>query len=251
MRHLLKKLLPSVAVALTVTGSSLPMPARAQTYPIDCAILLCLSGGWPASVPCSHARAEFIRRITPWPVEPPLQIWRCPMGASYEIERLPSATDRIFDALFRTDDIRPRQSFPTTHHSPEAIKEAAVLSIDETSDELVPVDFALRLVQDRADIDISGPEFDFVRSIRVFDVRFASQRVAGENDECRRHALVYLGTYGTQGEFSWALSAPTALPDAHIGLEGWGSTCPNINNRSIFVDWRDHEGNYGFEQVNY
>lgn len=50
MRHLLKKLLPSVAVALTVTGSSLPIPARAQTYPIDCAILLCLSGGWPASV---------------------------------------------------------------------------------------------------------------------------------------------------------------------------------------------------------
>ena len=38
---------------------------RAQTYPIDCAILLCLSGGWPASVPCSRARAEFIRRITP------------------------------------------------------------------------------------------------------------------------------------------------------------------------------------------
>lgn len=84
MRHLIKKLLPSVAVALTVTSSSLPLPARAQTYPIDCAILLCLSGGWPASVPCARARTEFIRRITPWPVEPPLQIWRCPMGASYE-----------------------------------------------------------------------------------------------------------------------------------------------------------------------
>ena len=55
MRHLLKKLLPSVAVALTVTSFSLPAPARAQTYPIDCAILLCLSGGWPASVPCARA----------------------------------------------------------------------------------------------------------------------------------------------------------------------------------------------------
>lgn len=32
MRHLFKKLLPSVTVALAVTGSSLPMPARAQTY---------------------------------------------------------------------------------------------------------------------------------------------------------------------------------------------------------------------------
>ena len=36
---------------------------RAQTYPIDCAILLCLSGGWPASVPCSRARAEFIHAM--------------------------------------------------------------------------------------------------------------------------------------------------------------------------------------------
>jgi hypothetical protein len=251
MRHLIKKLLPSVAVALTVTSFSLAVPARAQTYPIDCAILLCLSGGWPASVPCARARAEFIRRITPWPVEPPLQIWRCPLGASYEIERQPRESDQIFDALFRTDDIRPRQSFPTTHHAPEAIKEAVVLSIEETSDELVPLDLALRLAQDHADIDISGPEFNFVRSIRVFDVRFASQRIAGENDECRRHALVYLGTYGTQGEFSWAVSAPTALPDAHIGLEGWGSDCPSVNNRSVFVDWRDFEGTYGFEQVDY
>ena len=48
MRHLFKKLLPSVAVALTVTSSLLPMPARAQTYPIDCAILL-LAGGTSAS----------------------------------------------------------------------------------------------------------------------------------------------------------------------------------------------------------
>jgi len=103
MRHLLKKLLPSVAVALTVTGSSLPIPARAQTYPIDCAILLCLSGGWPASVPCARARAEFIRRITPWPVEPPLQIWRCPMGASLETAPAADSADRIFEVFFQNN----------------------------------------------------------------------------------------------------------------------------------------------------
>ncbi|MGX0877895.1 conserved exported hypothetical protein [Roseovarius sp. EC-HK134] len=237
--------------ALAFAHIFLPKSSRAQSYPIDCAILLCLSGGWPASVPCSRARAEFIRRITPWPVEPPLQIWRCPMGATYEIEPRPRRTDRIFDALSPKDDSRPRQSFPASHHTPEAMTGAAVWRFDETSDELVPVDFALHLVQERADVDISGPEFNFVRSIRVFDVRFASQRLAGENDQCRRHALVYLGTYSTQGEFSWALSAPAALPDAHIGLEGWGSDCPNITNRSVFVDWRDYAGNYGFEQVNY
>ena len=55
---------------------------RAEAYPVDCAILLCLSGGWPASVESAQARAVFIQRITPWPIEPPLQIWNCPMHAS-------------------------------------------------------------------------------------------------------------------------------------------------------------------------
>ena len=231
MRHLLKKLLPSVAVALTVTGSSLPIPARAQTYPIDCAILLCLSGGWPASVPCARARAEFIRRITPWPVEPPLQIWRCPMGASYENDRLQNNAGGIFEALYRTDSRRPLQSLPV--------------------DNLVPTDFTLRLVQDRADIDISGPEFNFVRSIRVFDVRYARQHESGRDGDCNRSATVVLGTYGTQGDFSWQRSSITALPEAHVGLERWGQNCPGIYHRSVFVDWRDYDGNYDFEQVNY
>lgn len=242
-----KNLVGMLLAALT----SLPSSSQAQSYPIDCAILLCLSGGWPASVPCLRARAEFIRRITPWPVEPPLQIWRCPMGATYKIERQPSTADRIFDALFHSDDFRPSQSFPANQRACDAVSEPVVWRFDETSDDLIPTDFSLRYVQDRADIDISGPEFNFVRSIRVFDVRFASQRVAGENDECRRYALVYLGTYGTQGDFSWAVSAPTALSDAHVGLEGWGSDCPSLYNRSVFVDWHDYAGNYGSEQVNY
>lgn len=250
MYFLTKKNVLLFVTALAFALILQPKSSRAQSYPIDCAILLCLSGGWPASVPCTRARAEFIRRITPWPVEPPLQIWRCPMGASYDIER-PSGPGRMFDAFFQTDDVRARQSFPANHRVPDARTEPAAWSFDKTSDAFVPVDFALHLVQDSADIDISGPEFNFVRSIRVFDVRFASQRVAGENDECRRFALVYLGTYGTQSEFSWVVSAPTALPDAHIGLEGWGSDCPSVNNRSIFVDWRDFKGTYGFEQVDY
>ena len=75
--------------------------ADAQTYQIDCAILLCLSGGWPASVPCARARAEFIRRITPWPIEPPLQIWRCPMGVAFEVDPSQTDTQRFFDIAMR------------------------------------------------------------------------------------------------------------------------------------------------------
>ena len=248
MRHLLKKLLPTVAIALAMTTTSLPMPARAQTYPIDCAILLCLSGGWPASVPCARARAEFIRRITPWPVEPPLQIWRCPMGASFETAPAANSADRIFEAFFQSNSTGPRQSF-TAHDTADPFM--AAWRIPETPSDFVPADQALRLIQDRADIDISGPEFNFVRSIRVFDVRYARQHESGRDGDCNRSATVVLGTYGTQGDFAWQRSSITALPSAHIGLERWGQNCPGIYHRSVFVDWRDYEGNYGFEQVNY
>ena len=103
-------------------------------------------------------------------------------------------------------------------------------------------------------IDISGPEFNFVRSIRVYNVTYASQRESGgELDrECNRHFSMRIGTYGTQGGFYWSRgSSPSQLPEAHVGLERYGEHCPGIFHRSVFVDWRDFEGNYGFEQVNY
>ena len=43
----------------------------------------------------------------------------------------------------------------------------------------------------RADIDISGPEFNFVRSIRVFDVFIDDD---GDDGDCSRYARVRLGS---------------------------------------------------------
>lgn len=243
-----------VRLSALITSFALFEPAdrvHAQTYPIDCAILICLSGGWPASEPCARARAEFIRRITPWPVEPPLQIWRCPMGVSHQSDHSGGVAGRMYDILFDDAQRRWRKQIEFAPLEWINMPQPAFLRRSGVERGQLQGDLALQLAQDRADLDISGPEFDFVRSIRVFDVRIASQRLAGENDECRRFALVYLGTYGVQGEFTWQLSSPLAVPVAHLGLEGWGEECPEISNRSVFVDWRDYEGNYGFEQVNY
>lgn len=60
-------------------AAALVSAPKADAYPIDCAILLCLAGGFPTSAECTAAKVELIRRITPWPVEPPLQLWNCPM----------------------------------------------------------------------------------------------------------------------------------------------------------------------------
>ena len=155
--------------------------------------------------------------------------------------------NRIIEALLQGHE-------PPPHFTTPPVDQAA-LGQDRLGpggwDNLVRVDYAIHLAQDRADIDISGPEFNFVRSIRVFDVRHAWQRESGQDGDCNRSATVVLGSYGTQGDFSWSASSPGALPAAHVGLQGWGEHCPVIWHRSAFVEWRDYSGNYGFEQVNY
>ena len=249
MRNKLARLaIATIVGALFLTGTA--NKTVAQTYPIDCAILICLSGGWPASVPCARARAEFIRRITPWPIEPPLQIWRCPMGASYYPGSDQASGPRIYDIRLEGTDPLP-ESFPDASPLEWNTPILAVSHISDTLIRQLPDGLALQLVQDRADIDIRGPEFNFVRSIRVYDVRYARQRESGPDDDCNRSARVVLGTYGTQGDFAWQTSSPTALPEAHTGLERYGDNCPTIYHRSVFVEWRDYTGNYGFEQVNY
>ncbi|EPX76526.1 hypothetical protein [Litoreibacter arenae] len=262
------KLTPhALAVGLaTVLTTGGPVPANAQSYQIDCAILLCLSGGWPASAPCARARAEFIRRITPWPVEPPLQIWRCPMGAAYKTDPDSLTSERIYEILLELDQSAPLQSFPVDDAgnqvtgSDQSLASApaptfpkplpAVLHVTGNDATPLPEGFTLKLAQDRADIDISGPEFNFVRSIRVFQTQ-AGQRASGEEGECNRYASVRLGSYGTQGDYGWTGSSIDALPDAHVGIERYGDHCPDIWHRSVFVEWRDYVGNYGYEQVNY
>ncbi|WP_232962803.1 hypothetical protein [Paracoccus tegillarcae] len=201
----------------------------ASAYPIDCAILLCLAGGWPASAECAAARAEFIRRITPWPIEPPLQIWRCPMGASLET---PRPSDRLWSI---STTVLPAQSY-------------------NQENELAR-DLALRIATGpKADVDISDPIYDFVRSIKVYDIDW-SQRVHHSSDDeyCwRSRSRARLGEYGTQGDFTWArfdiLAAPHWL-DANIQPD---SPCEAAGRfRGVGVEWTDYFGNHGFEVVRY
>lgn len=193
------------------------MPAAA--YPVDCAIFLCLAGGWPASPECSHARAVFIARITPWPIEPPLQIWNCPMRASFRSETGPMA--RLFDISVR------RELVP-------------MISIPE-----IPLD--LQLVQDRADVDVSDPAFDFVRSIRVFEITYHQRR--NSDGDCVSQGIVYMGSYGQQGEYSRRRSSIATVPlasDFDVPDQ-----CRDYRHRSVFVEWRSYGGTYGHEEVHY
>ena len=202
MSSLFSKQILGVMLAALLSIVS-PQPAKA--YQVDCAILLCLAGGWPASAECAHARAVFIRRITPWPIEPPLQIWRCPMGVSMNV---------------------PLQTHPS------------------------PVQLILAQISEGggADIDISGFEFDFVRSIRVWDVRHYSHQRRGRDDDCSERFYMRLGSYGRQGGFGWQNTNPDAAPSWVLPSRG----CSSGNwRRGVGVEWEDHEGNHGYEWVAY
>ena len=49
-------------------------PQKAQAYDIDCAIILCMAGGFPPSAVCARAYRKMIQRITPWPSLPPFGV---------------------------------------------------------------------------------------------------------------------------------------------------------------------------------
>ena len=245
-----------IAAVVAIAGTASPAPVVAQSYPIDCAILLCLAGGWPASVPCARARAEFIRRITPWPVEPPLQIWNCPMHAAFRIGPDDPAAERLYDLALNPDNL-PRQSsaaLPAEVGIRPSLGEfetsrPAVLRLTEATRARGATQ--LRLAQaaatGSADIDISGSEFDFVRSIKVWHVEY--RHFENRNGDCNEYDRTLLGSYGRQGDYRWARSSAHVAP-AWMGIN---LVCTQQGGmfRAVGVEWIDHQGNAGHEMVRY
>lgn len=246
---MLKKLARTIRLALLSTAAGLLSPLPASAYHVDCAILLCLSGGWPASAPCAHARAVFIRRITPWPIEPPLQIWRCPMRAAMNSAPGETTGERLYNFAFAE---APLQSVPGDLYWNDAL---ALPAVERSNDRKNASPAALlHLAQQvstdngTADIDISGPEFDFVRSIKVWNVMHYSHVSRGAEGGCEEESRITLGTYGTQGEFGWTPSGPAPVPIWVIPSRA----CSSANRvRAVGIEWTDVQGAHGYEVVRY
>lgn len=227
-------------------------PMQASAYEVDCAILLCLSGGWPASAECNHARAVFIQRITPWPIEPPLQIWRCPMGAAMNEGPAIVPSERLRKLA---EAGTPMAVFPASLPLKSAQEWGATKAVFERGNDDTIVSELLHRgsaeiseENGTADFDVSESEFDFIRSIRVWNVLHYSHRKVGRNEECREQSTIQLGTYGTQGEFRWDPSEPGRVPDWVIPSR---SCEPGSYARVVGVEWTDFQGNHGYEAVNY
>lgn len=221
---------PWLAAAIIVP-SQIFSSNPAQAYPIDCAILLCLAGGFPASTECTAARAEFIRRITPWPIEPPLQIWRCPMNASLE-DKTPA--ERIWSISATTLPLQTQKPQP------------ALMS--ELADQIAS--------NAGVKVNFSAPTYGFVRSIKVYDIdwyAWPGTTSDGDRDVCHRtRARSRLGSYGVQGDFDWTGLTITAAPawlDMNLHPDGPCEAAGRF--RGVGVEWTDYFGQHGFEVVRY
>ena len=96
-------------------------------------------------------------------------------------------------------------------------------------------------------MDISGHEFDFVRSIKVYDIQFSQHE--NSDGDCNRSDSTRLGSYGMQGDYGWTRSNAGAVPVASAFSPPNG--CGSYSYRAVFVDWHDYLGNYGSEEVKY
>lgn len=240
-----------VSAALLISFTT---PAPAEAYPVDCAILLCLAGGFPASIECAHARAVMIARITPWPIEPPLQIWNCPMRIEYRrpADGRGKATPVLQDVslpLWRGRKPKgwtvplPVQSTTISEAWSSSVGPATGFSVDNAGAALP----ALIPVQDRADVDISDPSYDFVRSIRVTNIEYSQLR--NHDGDCNSTTYVRLGLYGAQGDYAWRRGALSDVP--RVSAFAPRAFCGEYRFRSVILEWRDTSGDPGFEEVTY
>lgn len=200
--------------AVLAAAASFTFGPPAAAYPVDCAILLCLAGGFPPSEPCLRAKVVMMQRIMSFPFQPPLQIWNCPLRVSVGASRQEPVVS----------EIGMRGNGDWAGNSGQLITPIA-----------------------GSDLDISGPEFAFLRSLRVTRIQYRQQ--AGKESTCTRDARVAVGRYDNQAEFAWEVGRTSDIPKASAFRPASG--CAPYAYRSIMIDWQDVEGGYGFEEVRY
>ena len=150
------------------------------------------------------------------------------MGVGYSPRNDREPMDRLFD-------IEPDWRLPRQILLDHEVRVSGKQS-DDRPKALEAINFYLaQAVGSGADIDLSGYAFDFVRSIRVWDVRTYSFRPQGRDGDCKERYEMNLGTYDSEGQFRWQRSKPAAIPVWLIPSR----ECANSSFlRGVGVEWR-------------
>ena len=217
----MKRLIAALALASTSAGFP---TSPVNAYPIDCAILLCLAGGFPSSAECTAAKVEMIRRITPFPIEPPLQLWNCPMTipASLMAELALPTPDVGPDGL--TPDVRAYRDGIEIYHISQYRRwqsDGDMKVIDNTSKGVYGTDGRFSWVPSSYE---RGPAWlAEVSGGRTISVQTCTRDSGGDNETC----------------ISWATHTENRA----------GMTFGSL--RGVAIRTRDHEGKYTTEFARY
>lgn len=219
-------------------GGFFTTTSTANAYPIDCAILLCLAGGWPASAECSAAKATFMRRLAPPTPEPPVQPWLCPMVVSYSAPQQTSFGQlKVSYSALRAATVS--EAVHTTTKKP-GMTSKDVFHFDYSG-------FPKRNIASAIPAQGSGlsdTEFDYLRSIKVWHVEYSHERARG--GECQETYSVTLGSYGMAGEYLKESMPVVSVPSWMNLSRSCGSSYKGVG-----VEWQDYLGNHGYEVIPY
>ena len=233
-----KKLIFTATVfTSTVVITTFTSTQNAAAYSTDCAILLCMAGGFPSNTVCNLAYAEVIRRVTPFPIEPPLQVWRCPMGL---------ADNNKTKYLFGNNRYRilPAKYARHQKYSQDISKAKNAAPVFN------------RLAQIKQDFVDSTKDpkkvSDFITSIKVWDVRQYNHVKRRKKEGCIESYDIRLGTYDVKGNFTWRSTTPKSVPSFMIPNKScvydvYGGTVI----RAVGFNWNDFNGGRGEEKINY
>jgi hypothetical protein len=155
-----------------------------------------------------------IRRITPWPIEPPLQLWRCPMRAEF-----PMSVPDKGDVIDATLALTPTQTTRPVPSMPAQIWKA--FGEDVT---------------------------DYVMAIKVYDLSYY-RHYSHTDDICSESGSLKVGTYDKDWNFHWRRVSHRASPAWLFNTRY--QTCTNARFRGVGMEWRDYEGKIGKEVVRY
>ena len=213
------------ALAGLALGAAILHSPPARAYPIDCAIFLCLAGGFPPSAECTAAKATMIRRITPWPVTPPLQLWNCPLGLPAGFVPVPGSPEIRLGPDGLTDEVRGYRDAIEIYH----IRTSPPMSSDDPPGSWRDHTQRGVYLEDGSHRWVSA------------SLRHGPEWLAG-SDRIRRVPIRVCARETDNGCWEWRISHYENWPGGGF----WGGY-----GRVVAIRYEDHEGRKHTEFVNY